>query len=152
MGPEDPGNLLAGPEGMTWDGADTLYVTDYAACTLVGVDVTTGAMELKAGGPFECEEADGVGDQARFRRPAGLDVDPDTGIVYVACVDGHTVRAYDPSTGEVTTVVGDPDVMAPVDGSLQDASFSTPVDVLVVDGGLLVLDRFSAHLRMVRLP
>ena len=152
LAPDDPGNTLRGPEGMVYDGAGTFYVTDYAMCTLSSVDLATGQVEPLAGAAFECQEQDGIGDDARFDRPAGLDVDPSTGLIYVASLEGHTVRIFDPETGAVSTLTGDPEVMGPVDGPLDQATFSTPVDVLVLDGSLLVLDRYAAHVRRVDLP
>ncbi len=150
LAPDDPLNPLAGPEGLASDGEGTLYVADYAVCILASVDEATGEAHTLAGEPFDCGEDDGA--DARFRHPTGLAVDPETGLVYIASTEGRTVRVYDPATGVVDTVVGDPDRMAPLDGTLDEATFSTPVDVLVVDGELLVLDRYSAHVRKVVLP
>ena len=147
LAPDDPLNPFAGPEGLASDGQGTLYVADYAVCILASVDEATGETHTLAGEPFDCAEDDGA--DARFRRPTGLDVDRETGLVYIASTEGRTVRVYDPATGVVDTVAGDPERMAPLDGLLDDATFSTPVDVLVVEDGLLVLDRYSAHVRKV---
>ena len=152
LAPDDPDNPLHGPEGLVTDGAGTLYVTDYAACTLVELDRTSGEPVIVAGEAWDCREFDGVGVEARMDRPVGLDVDPASGLVYIASQDGRTVRVYDPATGSMTTLTGDPDVMAPVDGDLGEATFSSPIDVLVVGDALLVLDRYSAHVRRVQLP
>jgi len=152
LGPGDEGNPLGGPEGMVFDGDQTLYVTDYAMCTLSSVDLESGEAQLLAGTAFECEERDGVGEDARFDRPAGLDVDRSTSLVYIASLEGHTIRTFDPQTGEVTTLAGDPLLMGPTDGPLGQATFSTPVDVLVIDDALLVLDRYAAHVRRVEMP
>lgn len=147
LAPDDPANPLRGPEGMASDGEGTLYVTDYGACILASVDEATGEALTLAGELFDCTEEDGS--DARFRHPTGLDVDTETGLVYIASTEGRTVRVYDPATGLVDTLTGDPERMAPVDGPLEEATFSTPVDVLVVEDGLLVLDRYSAHVRKV---
>ena len=148
--PDDPLNPLAGPEGMAADGRGTLYVADYATCILASVDEITGEAHTLAGESFDCTEDDGA--DARFRHPTGLDVDPVTGLVYIASTEGRTVRIYDPADGTVSTLTGNPDRMAPLDGTLDEATFSTPVDILVVDDTLLVLDRYSAHVRRVELP
>ncbi len=150
LAPDDPLNPLAGPEGMAADGRGTLYVVDYATCILAAVDEATGAAETLAGESFDCTEDDGA--DARFRHPTGVEVDRDTGLVYIASTEGRTVRVYDPADGVVSTLTGDPDRMAPLDGPLDEATFSTPVDILVVDDTLLVLDRYSAHIRRVELP
>ena len=147
-----PGNPLGNPEGIAADGAGNLFVSDYSRCTLVAVPMATGDAVVIAGSPDQCDETDGIGTQAHFERPKGLDVDPATGLLYIADYDGHTIRVFDPASGEVTTLTGDPAVMDPADGTLDEATFPTPTDVLVVDGELLVLDLHGAHVRKVELP
>ena len=87
-----------------------------------------------------------------MRNPLGLDIDPATGLIYIASFGGRTVRQYDPDSGLLTTFSGDADVMAPVDGPIDEATYSTPTDVLMMDGYMLVLDRYCAHIRKVVLP
>ena len=151
LAPSDNPNPLANPEGMAADGDGTLYITDYASCTLVAVDQQTGEAQVVAGQAGACEERDGAGSAARFDRPRGLDVDVTTGLVYIASYGGHTIRVFDPATAEVSTVAGVPTVMDAVDGTLGTATFPTPVDVLVVDDVLLVLDLYAANIRSVDL-
>ena len=116
LAPDDPHNPFGGPEGLASDGHGTLYVTDYAVCILATVDEATGEVHELAGEAFDCVEDDGT--DARFRHPTGLDVDGETGLVYIASTEGRTVRVFDPETGDVTTLAGDPDRMAPLDGPL----------------------------------
>ena len=147
-----PGNPFLGPEAITPDGAGTLYVTDYIACILVAVNLDTQTLEVVAGTSGECESVDGTGADARLNGPEGMDYDPATGMLYIAEFSGPTIRQFDTVTREMTTLSGDPDLMAPIDGPLEEATYSTPVDVLVVEDYLLVLDRYSAHIRRVELP
>jgi hypothetical protein len=93
-----------------------------------------------------------VGELGTMANPLGIDLDRHTGLLYIATFGGRTVRQFDPSTRLLTTFAGDADVMAPVDGPIDEATFSTPTDVLVMDGYLLVLDRYCAHIRKVVLP
>ena len=149
---DDPHNPFTDPEGIIASGDGLLYVTDYTGCTLVAVDMVTGETEVVAGDRDECVETDGVGELGKMRNPLGLDIDPATGLLYIASFGGRTVRQFDPDSGLLTTFTGDADVMAPVDGPVDEATYSTPTDVLVVDDDLLVLDRYCAHIRKVVLP
>jgi len=147
-----PGNPFLGPEAITPDGAGILYVSDYIACILVAVNLDTQTLEIVAGTSGECASVDGTGPDARLKGPEGMDYDPATGMLYIAEFNGHTIRQFDTVTREMTTLSGDADYMAPIDGPLEEATYSTPVDVLVVEDYLLVLDRYSAHIRRVELP
>ena len=149
---DDPHNPFTDPEGLVADLDGHLFVTDYTACTLVEVDLDTGATDIVAGDRDSCAETDGVGELGTMANPLGIDLDRHTGLIYIASFGGRTVRRYDPSSGLLTTLTGDADVMAPVDGPIDEATFSTPTDVLVMDGYLLVLDRYCAHIRKVVLP
>ena len=147
-----PGNPFLGPEAITADGAGTLYVSDYIACVVVAVYIDSQTLEVVAGTSGECDTVDGTGAAARLAGPQGMDYDPATGLLYITEHNGHVVRQFDTVTRELTTFSGDPDLMAPIDGPLDEATYSTPVDVLVVDDYLLVLDRYSAHIRKAELP
>lgn len=140
------------PMGVAFDGGDTLYVTDSGQCVLLAFSLGNQQSTVVAGEAGQCEIVDGVGGAARLDSPQGVTVDPLTGLVYFAEPRGHVVRAFDPGSGAVVTVAGDPAVMAPVDGpALGGATFSWPVEVLAVDGYLLVLDQHSANVRAVEL-
>ena len=123
-----------------------------------------------AGSPGGAGLADGIGTDAYFFHPYGIiyhegmiyisdgsghtirSYDPATGMLYIAEHNGHVIRQFDTVTREMTTLSGDHELMAPIDGLLDEATYSTPVDILVVDDYLLVLDRYSAHIRKVELP
>ncbi len=147
-----PDNPFLGPEAVTPDGAGTLYVSDYIACLIVAVNIDSQTLEVVAGSSGECDTVDGNGTDARLKGPEGMDYDPATGMLYIAEHNGHVIRQFDTVTRDLTTLSGDPDLMAPIDGTLDEATYSTPVDVLVVDDYLLMLDRYSAHIRKVELP
>jgi sugar lactone lactonase YvrE len=145
-------NPLTDPEGLAADGDGTLYVTDFTDCILVAVSLEDGTVEVVAGDREECAEVDGVGLLGKLDGPIGIDIDPFTGVLYIADITGRTVRQFDPMTGLLFTLTGDPGVMQPADGPLSEATYSTPTDVLVVDDHLYVLDRYSAHIRRLELP
>ncbi len=152
VSPSDPDNPFATPEALVEDGDGTLYVTDFGRCVLVAVDRASGAFEVLAGDPDDCDEVDGVGTAARLDHPRGLDIDPTTGWIFITSYDGHTVRIYAPATTELWTFTGDPAVLDPMDGPLDQATNPSPIDLQVTDDALLLLDLYGAHIRRIPLP
>lgn len=90
-----PGSLFGDPSGMAFDGSGTLYVIDTSLQKLLTVDKTS------------CAILDTTDLSIALGSTAGMDVDPATGVFYVA--DGQssgTDRLYtlDTSTGMLTEV------------------------------------------------
>ncbi|MBC7680008.1 MAG: redoxin domain-containing protein, partial [Pseudorhodobacter sp.] len=123
-----PGKALRLPDG-------TLLVTDTAHHCLVVLDGETVVRRLGTG---ERGRADGPAPS--FNEPQGLCLLPD-GLVLVADTANHLLRTLDLTTGEVRTVAGTGEVWRPgqpSDGPALEVALSTPWDVAVHDGEVVV--------------
>lgn len=108
---------------------------DYVWSTLAGSANVIGA-------------ADGTGSAALFRFPEGIAVD-DSGTVYVADTDSHTIRKITPA-GVVTTLAGRAGFADFADSTGESARFNTPERIAVDAGGnLFVADRVNNLIRRV---
>lgn len=91
---------------------------------------------------------DGLGEQARFRSPCGIDVDS-RGNLYVCDSENHTVRMIDPE-GLVTTLAGVPGQAGLNDGPPDEAKFNGPVGLSIDrDDFLYVADRYNSRIRKI---
>lgn len=92
--------LLQHPLGIAWaDGS--LWVADTYNNRIRRIDISQGTISTVAGGEKDGMD-DGIGLSSRFDEPGGLSASD--GQLYIADTNNHAVRAYDPSTAEVTTI------------------------------------------------
>ncbi|HZS35702.1 MAG TPA: NHL repeat-containing protein [Polyangia bacterium] len=96
------------PQGVTFDGTDTLYVADRNSGTIRKVTLSTGDVAAVAGGGPQPESTDGIDGNATFGYPAHLAVDAANAALYVADSDTHLLRKVVIAGGHatVTTVAG----------------------------------------------
>jgi DNA-binding beta-propeller fold protein YncE len=142
------------PNQMAADGHGHLYVSERLAATVRKIDVADGTVSTLAGVYRDRGFVDGVGAAARFGAPGGIVVEPQ-GSLLVA--DGQLVRRIDPTSGAVTTAVGQPGRdqrgvrPGPLPANLNEAG---PLS-LAPDGALLIGDltenailiaRFYSHI------
>ncbi|MFE7117001.1 NHL domain-containing thioredoxin family protein [Streptomyces sp. NPDC057654] len=118
-----PGKALALPGG-------NLLVTDSTRHALVelAADGETVVRRIGTGGRGL---VDGGPEAARFSEPQGLALLPD-GRVIVADTVNHALRAYDPESGQVTTVAGTGRQWwqgSPTSGGAREVDLSSPWDV-----------------------
>lgn len=129
------------PYAVAQDAAGNAYLADAADHSIRKVDLQ-GRSTLLAGGAGRYGFVDGIGAEARFRKPAGLAVAPD-GSVWVADSGNHAIRRIAPD-GRVTTVAGNGE-RGTRDGSGSAAQFNEPMGVaLAADGTAWVAD-FGSH-------
>jgi thiol-disulfide isomerase/thioredoxin len=117
---------MAQPSGLAADG-ERLWLVDSETSALRYVQ--DGAMHTAIGqGLFDFGHVDGPAADALMQHPLGLAVLPG-GRIAVADTYNGALRAYDPATGEVTTLAAD---------------LAEPSDVLVLDGRVAVVES-AAH-------
>ncbi|MDB5150658.1 MAG: hypothetical protein JWQ57_4678 [Mucilaginibacter sp.] len=133
-GPGDVANII-NPNGIAIDKDDNLYVSD--GNNAIRKIFPSGYVFTLAGQPLE-GTLDGLGRDAKFKRPAGLVVDND-GNIYVADQGGFVIRKITPN-GQVTTIAGSGN-FGTGDGNGTAANFQFPVGITVdVSGNLYVTD------------
>ena len=136
-----------GPSGVSADGSGNLYVADSSNSTirkiLPGAVVTTFAGKAGTVG-----SDDGVGNQARFFFPDGLESDA-IGTLFVADTYNNTVRQVTPDAA-VTTMAGLPGGSGFQDGTGPKARFNIPTDVAVDGAGnSYVADTYNDTIRKI---
>ena len=96
--------------------------------------------------------ADGIGVNARFKRPTGLAVDSD-GNIFVSDNEDHRIRKMvlqDNGSYLVSTVAGNGN-FGNINGSSSAAEFSNPKKLTVSNSQLVILDTGSASVREIQL-
>lgn len=135
------------PEALAADASGNLYVADTWNHVIRKV-TPAGSVTTIAGLAGNAGAADGVGQKARFNRPAGVAVDP-VGNVYVADFMNHTIRRITPA-GEVGTIAGASGLWGSRDGAGPGCRFYHPQGVAVAGANeLVVLDSGNHTLRRV---
>ncbi|SFL18254.1 NHL domain-containing thioredoxin family protein [Streptomyces pini] len=127
-----PGKALVLPSG-------NLLVTDTTRHQLVELE-PDGETVVRRIGEGTRGLADGPGGKARFNEPQGLAPLPD-GRVAVADTVNHALRAWDPTSGEVTTLAGTGRQWwqgSPTAGPAREVDLSSPWDVAWWEGRLWV--------------
>ncbi len=114
---------FAGPKGLAWDGAGSLFISDRGNQTLRKLVVATG-------------EVTTVPDIVSATMELAAD---GAGSLFVA--DSFVIRKVAVATGVVTTLAGNPDTPGVADGTGTNASFGSIMS-LAYDGvdGLIVVD------------
>jgi DNA-binding beta-propeller fold protein YncE len=116
------------PEGLAFDRAGNLYVTDYDNHRVRKIS-PKGEVTAFAGSGEE-GYANGTGTEAQFAGPAGLAFDR-AGNLYVADFGDHRIRKISPK-GEVTTFAGSGE-RGYANGTGTEAQFDSP-ESLAFDG------------------
>lgn len=131
-----PFSLAAGPNGV-------LYISEGEGCVIH--KVTPDGVIRRFAGDRTPGYRDGQGAEARFGRPAGIDVDA-SGNVYVADVFNHSIRKITPD-GTVSTLAGTGE-RGFVDGPAATAKFGHPVALDVgKDGAVYVTEASNNSVR-----
>jgi hypothetical protein len=125
----------------------TVYACDFTAHVIRKIDPASGKTELVAGLPGAEGGADGIGPQARFRAPVGLASDGAT--LYVADMEGHTIRSLDTVTREVKTLAGSDGVSGSIDGQGSSARFKAPYALACGEGKVFVADTSNYTIRSI---
>lgn len=113
-----------------------IYLIDYGSHSLRVFDPATGGVTTLAGLPGTIGEADGVGSAARFYWAYSITGDGE--YLYLADSGNHKIRKINPTTGEVTTLVGSRHQSGLIDGVLSAARLQTPVAIVHTKSGLFL--------------
>ena len=102
-----------------------------------------------AGQPGISSSTNGTGSAARFRAPADVATDNNTGNIYVADTENHTIRAITPA-GNVTTLAGLAGTSGSSDGLGSAPRFKSPSGLAVdIFGNIYVADTENHTIRAI---
>ncbi len=137
------------PTGIFIDQFDNIYVSDHEnhVIKIISKEGFSDYLAGSSSSPGQSGSVDGIGLDARFNLPMGLDMDLE-GNLYVADQGGHLIRKID-LAANVTTFLGVP-LMGPgyVDGPASTSQFNNPWNVVADDmGNLFISDRSNNVLR-----
>ena len=134
------------PTGIECDDQGNLYVADHLTHIIRKID-PIGFVSTLAGKPYQMGDADGMGNQASFRRPYGLTLDDDENIL-VADEWNHKIRRITPE-GMVSTVAGTGEI-GHQNGIALTSEFNYPWDMTVDSlGNIFVADGYNYIVRKI---
>ncbi len=133
------------PRGIVAAGV-ALYVADQNNHIIRRIDTSTGEVSTIAGYPGVSGVNDGVGIDARFYAPEGIDTDGK--YLYVADTQNHAIRKVD-GTGTVTTLAGKRGQTGSQDGAGTDALFRGPTGITHIGDFLYIADTDNHTIRRV---
>jgi sugar lactone lactonase YvrE len=127
------------PGFIVYDGAGSLFGTDWTMQTVFGLSLASQESTMIAGRPTSAGSNDGVGAEARFNGPSGLASDNQGG-VFVIDSNRNTIRRVDVASGRVTTLAGSLDgEPGDRDGLGTEARFQGPSALAYDDSGILYI-------------
>lgn len=139
--------VINGAMDLSFDVDGTIYFVDSWGHRIR--KLTPDVMVISFAGDSEMNSgfADGVGNEARFINPMGIDVSND-GILVVADTWNNRIR-YITQENEVSTIAGD-DSYGFKDGPANEAMFNQPFDVAVAnDGTIYIADTHNNKIRKI---
>lgn len=137
---------FADPTGITIATDGTIYVCDHVAHTIRKI-TPAGVVSTIAGAAFLEGDVDGTGNQARFNRPYGIELNA-AGEILVADEWNHKIRKVS-SNGFTTTIAGS-GLLGSDDGPASTARFNFPWDVVEdKDGAVYVMDGYNHIIRRI---
>ena len=137
---------LSSPRGIVVYG-DTLYVVEQQNHAVRKIDKSTGMVTTLAGYPGRSGLDDGIGTNARFNAPEGIETDGT--YLYISDTKNNTLRKIDISTGNVSTLAGKRGQSGSKDGIGKDALFNGPTAIVLLGNLLYVADTDNSIIRQV---
>ena len=138
----NPYGVTATPDGSI------VFVAEFSGRKVRKVVVATRTVTTLAGSGA-VGSADGVGANAQFYGPWGIDVTSDGGTVYVAESTADRIRKIDVASRTVTTLAGMYNAAAFADGVGTNARFNAPSQVALAGSVLWVADSTNRRIRQV---
>ncbi|MDF9827608.1 autotransporter-associated beta strand protein [Ereboglobus sp. PH5-10] len=135
------------PAGLARDAAGNLYIASAARHVVYKLAAGSDTATVLAGELDTSGTADGDSETARLNSPAGLALDA-AGQLYVADTLNSAIRKIDTTTGDITTIAGQPGASGTANGLAPDARFNKPKG-LVADaiGNLYIADTGNHAIR-----
>jgi hypothetical protein len=135
------------PTKTTEDSSGNIYVADAGNNAIRKIDTSGNVTTCAGGGPMQIGLVDGQGTSARFTRPTSVVFNPADNMLYIADSHNNCIRRIDPS-GNVTTYAGthEPGL---VNGSLSQARFSMPMDLVILNGVMYISDTMNNVIRRI---
>lgn len=150
--------LFSAPMGIEVDTAGRIYVSNEHNIFWISGNTAflAAGYALDPAEPGAADSKDLAGSQARFSRPAGLAINPNTNELLIADLDNNQVRKLERfiNTGTqqvVSTFAGVKQLNgAHLDGSNASAKFNQPVGIAVApNGDVFVADRANHCIRKI---
>jgi len=135
------------PGKVSPDGSGNMYVADIGNNAIRKIDSSGYVTTLAGGGPNQIGLVDGSGSSASFYRPTSLVFNTTDGTLYVADSNNHCIRRID-ANGNVTTYAGTGQAGL-VDGSLSQAQFNGPTELVISDGYMYISDSMNNVIRRI---
>jgi len=136
------------PDGITFDGIQTLYVTDYANQIIRSVDTVSGVVKTIAGIVGVAGSVDSTtGTSAGFNAPLGITTDGTN--LYVADYGNQTIRKIVISSHAVSTIAGNVGSIGSADGTSTSARFNLPSRITTDGSNLYVTDFNNRTIRKI---
>lgn len=130
---------------ITKDAAGNMYVADIGNNMIRKIDTAGNVATCAGAGPSGHVDAQGAG--ACFFRPTAVVYNSADNMLYVADSHNNCIRRIDMS-GNVTTYAGT-GTAGLVDGARAQAQFSTPTDLVIVNGFMYVSDSTNNAIRRI---
>ena len=137
------------PISLTIDTSGNLYLADSGNHIIRKIVISTAAVTTLAG-YGSAGYADGTGINAIFNTPQGITID-NSGNLYVADINNHSIRKIAISMAIVTTIAGNGPSAGYVDGIGINARFNSPNGVVSDAAGdnIYVLDSSNNRIRKI---
>jgi len=135
-----PGKTTRNPSGYLW-------VADIGNNAIRGIDAGDNVVTCAGAGPSQPGYVDGQGSQAQFNRPTSVFFNAADNLVYIADSHNNVIRRMD-SSGNVTTYAGT-GTPGLVNGSLTQAQFDKPTDIVIKNGFMYVSDTMNNVIRRI---
>ncbi len=124
--------VFSSPQGLAVDSIrNLLYISDSGNHAIRKLDLSTYQTSLVAGSPGVSGYADGIGSNAKFYNPGGIDIDAQNNILYVADTGNQVIREINLNTDQTSFIAGHMTTTASyAEGTGASAYFHSPYGVL----------------------
>jgi len=135
------------PWGICADIVGNVYVADTRNNRIRKIDINGNVTSFAGTGNFG--SSNGPALSSTFGNPTGIEIDENTGIIYVADHLTHIIRKIDPA-GNVTTLAGTAFLTGTANGQGATARFNRPYGLEIDNNGdLIVADEWNHLIRRV---